>query len=104
MSIEKRYNNNKTKLNENNKIVYRTILYPKIDPAPNDIWIVANKEDRLDSLAYKYYKDTRYWWIIAQANQLGKGSMAIPPSVDRIRIPKNIEAILADFDALNKNR
>lgn len=104
MSIEKRYNNNKTKLNEKNKIVYRTILYPKIDPAPNDIWIVANKEDRLDSLAYKYYKDTRYWWVIAQANQLGKGSMSIPVSMNRIRIPKNIETILADFDALNKNR
>lgn len=103
MTIEKRYLSNKLKTNEKNKTVYRTILYPKIDPSPTDIYIIPNEEDRLDILAFKYYKDVRYWWIIAQANNIGKGSMYVEPGV-RLRIPKNVDKIASDFEDLNSNR
>ena len=37
-------------------------------------------------LAYEYYNDQSQWWVIAQANHLGKGTLAIKPGI-RIRIP-----------------
>jgi nucleoid-associated protein YgaU len=103
MSIVKRYEENKTKLNEKKQTVYKTILYPAIDPSPNDIYVITTQDDRLDIIAHKYYKDVRYWWIIAQANNLGKGSLYIPPG-SRLRIPKDVNKILKDFEKINSNR
>lgn len=103
MSVTKRYAQNKTVLNEKNKTVYKTILYPRIDPAPDDIYIMTTVEDRLDVIAFKYYKDVRYWWILAQANSLGKGSLVVP-SGTRLRIPKNVNKIITDYESLNANR
>lgn len=33
---------------------------------------------RLDHLAASYYKDSRYWWILAAASEIGWG-LQIPP-------------------------
>jgi phage tail protein X len=81
---------NKKKMTENyndkKKIVYQTNIFPKIDRHETDIYIHARDGDRLDNLAYQYYKDVTLWWVLAQANQLGKGSMYIKPPL-QIRIP-----------------
>lgn len=103
MSLENRYDSINVVLNEKKKRVYSTVLYPTIERDPSDIYIVTNEVDRLDLLAYKYYNDVRYWWIIAQANFLGKGGFYVPGGL-RLRIPKNLSKIVSDFNALNESR
>jgi hypothetical protein len=77
------------------KRVFRTTRYPKIPIAINDIYIVANDTDYLDSLAYKFYNDDSLWWIIAQANGI-KATLKAPTG-KQIRIPQNIENIVQRF-------
>ena len=86
----KRYEENKSKItlewNDKPKKVFKTTIYPKIKLNVNDIYIEARQGDRLDNIAYQYYKDVTLWWVIAQANHIGKGTMYIDPGV-KIRIP-----------------
>jgi hypothetical protein len=98
-----RYTNIEIKKNETNKRVYKTTLYPKIEVDENDIYIYPNTEDRLDLLAYKYYGDPSYWWIIAHANHIGKGTMKVV-SGNQLRIPQNLNKIFSDFKKLNEDR
>jgi len=82
------------------KRVYKTTTYPTIPETDSDIYIISNETDYLDSLAYKYYKDSTLWWIIALANNIGKGRLSIDSGL-QLRIPTNIGQILADFKRLN---
>lgn len=82
------------------KRVYLTTFYPYIAPQTTDLQIITNETDYLDALAYKYYRDTTLWWIIAVANNLGKGKLSIPPGLT-LRIPININDIISQFSRLN---
>ena len=82
------------------KRVYLTTQYPIIEPNDADAIIITNETDYLDTLAYTYYNDPTLWWVIALANNLGKGRMSVPPGI-QIRIPSNINAILVEFNSMN---
>ena len=103
MNIIKRYDNVRVDKDNTGTRSYATIIYPTIEPDPTDIYTMVYENDRLDLLAYKYYGDVRYWWIIAQANQLGKGSFIVNTN-SRLRIPKNIDKVLTEYNTLNSNR
>jgi len=81
------------------KRVYRTTRYPKIPYYTNDIYVVANETDYLDSMASKYYGDATLWWIIAQANGI-KATLKAPTGT-QIRIPQNIDTIVSNFKREN---
>ncbi|HAI39987.1 MAG TPA: hypothetical protein DCM40_18775 [Maribacter sp.] len=66
-----------------------TIL-PKINPTTEDIYIIGREGDRLDMLAFEYYEDESLWWVLAESNKLGKGSLEVPPGM-RVRIPARQE-------------
>ncbi len=72
------------------RLRYNSNLPPKIEKSIEDIYIIAREGDRLDSLAYEYYGDQSQWWVIAQANHIGKGTLVIEPGI-RVRIPKTQE-------------
>jgi hypothetical protein len=82
------------------KRVYLTTQYPIIEPSQDDAIIITNEGDYLDTLAYTYYSDPTLWWVIALANNLGKGRMSVPPGL-QLRIPANINSILVEFNSLN---
>jgi hypothetical protein len=65
---------------------FSTTYYYKIPFKTSDFFIYAKSGDRLDLLANDYYGDPRYWWIIANENDIGKGTI-IPPVGIRLRIP-----------------
>lgn len=93
-----RYKEIEPKKNENNDRVYKTMLLPNIQREINDIYIIGKANDRLDLLASKYYGDSSLWWVIAEANKLGKGSLFVPIG-GQIRIPFNsgkIEALVRE--------
>jgi len=82
------------------KPVYKTLTYPSIPISESDIYITVSENDYLDSLAFKYYKDTSLWWVIAVANNLGKGRLSLDIT-KQLRIPTNITSILLNFRLAN---
>ena len=52
----------------------------------------------METLAATHYRDTSLWWIIAAANDLGKGTMKLTPG-EQIRIPREIQSIYKDLKA-----
>ena len=47
--------------------------------------ITVQEGQRLDHIAALYYKDSRYWWVLAAASDIGWG-MQVPPGI-LINIP-----------------
>lgn len=79
----------------------KTIEYPLMERSIDDIYIIGMQGDRLDNLAYKYYNDAKLWWIIARANNIGKGNLSVPIGA-QIRIPSNFISIVTEYNELNK--
>lgn len=85
-----------------NKRYYKNVLYPEIPLNINDIYVLTSINDRIDKLAYNYYKDETLWWIIAEANvDIIKRDSLYTGAGKQIRIPANISQILQDFNSLN---
>ena len=97
----KRYSSTQVTKRYDGKRVYKTTQYPVVTPQDSDAVVISNEADYLDSLAYKYYNDPTLWWVIALANNLGKGKMSVPPGI-QLRIPADINSIVAQFNSLNK--
>ena len=60
-----------------------------------DRYIISREGDRLDLLAVEFYQDSRMWWILAEANELGKGTFAVPPGI-QLRIPTINKSDISD--------
>ncbi len=82
---------------------YETVTYPKFERKETDIYIITRELDRLDLLANQYYGDPRFWFVIARANNLGKGTLIVPPGL-QLRIPKNITDIFGELSRARKER
>ncbi len=97
-----RYQYSTTLTNKYTKKKYLgSLIYPKIKPNNNDMYIISQQSDRLDILASKYYNDQSLWWIIAVANNLNDASLSIEPGT-QMRIPSNVSKILNDLEKINK--
>ncbi len=81
--------------------VYKSTLLPAIPRSPQDTYVISSVGDRLDLLAHKYYGNVAHWWVIAEANGLGKGTLEIPAGT-QVRIPTNLNSIILEFENLNK--
>jgi hypothetical protein len=78
-----------------------SVMYPDFS-TPDDTMIISQEGDRLDLLAKEYYGDESFWFVIARANFLGKGSMSVPPG-KIIRIPyyteySGIQTLITNFN------
>lgn len=96
-----RYREIQEKINDSNRRVTRSTLYPPIPRSLMDIYVITTPGDRIDLLAKKYYDDIGYYWIIAEGNAIGKGTLIVPPGM-QLRIPMNLSSILQDYRELNK--
>ncbi len=99
--MAKRYEYTRIARNKFGDQVYKTTMYPTIRRKNDDIFIRSKIGDRLDTLANKYYKNSGLWWIIAQANQIGKGTLVIEPGI-QLRIPTDISDVMSELEAENK--
>ena len=57
---------------------YPTVLTTTVPSEDIPFYYVVQDGDRLDTLSYKFYKTVDNWWILAKANNLVNGSMAVP--------------------------
>jgi len=74
---------------------YATAPYPFIPYRDTDVYLIGRARQRLDNLAYDYYGDPQLWWIIAESNNIGKGTLSVPVN-KRIRIPYPIDSSLVE--------
>tara|TARA_R110000824_G_scaffold177095_1_gene356334 strand:- start:177 stop:470 length:294 start_codon:yes stop_codon:yes gene_type:complete len=95
----KRYARTRQKIDKSGVRAYTTTYYPRIPIADGDIFVYSVDGQRLDNLAYNYYGDSSYWWIIAKANGI-RGKLGLKAGTP-LRIPSDITGILQKFNALN---
>lgn len=91
-----RYENNEGQKLDDGRIVYRSKIYPNIPKKDNDIYIVTQEGDRLDSLANQFYSNSSLWWIIASANNIHDASFAVPAGTT-LRVPIDYNTIISNF-------
>jgi hypothetical protein len=91
-----RYTNNETKKLNDGRNVYRSRIYPEIPLSDNDIYVASETGDRLDTLAYQYYNNSSYWWIIASANNIHNAPFGLKDGTI-LRIPQNYIEIVNKF-------
>jgi nucleoid-associated protein YgaU len=96
-----------TKDADNNiKPYYRGKFYPNIPLSSLDSYVVTTIGDRLDLLAYRFYRDTELWWVIAAANNNATKGALFPAPGTQLRIPssQNLSNILSLFEQFNNAR
>tara|TARA_Y100000034_G_C6666583_1_gene292447 strand:+ start:139 stop:396 length:258 start_codon:yes stop_codon:yes gene_type:complete len=74
-----RYKNTKR---ENRK--FKTSLYDSVPMKNDDIYLITQEGDRLDTLAYEYYRDPNLWWFIGRANNISTMNL---PAGTSLRVP-----------------
>jgi hypothetical protein len=82
---------------------YLNNIYPEIPLSQNDNYVIATLGDRLDLLAFDFYGDTSFWWVIASANALSGDSLYIEPGL-QLRIPNDLSLILNQYKYTNLTR
>lgn len=92
-----RYENNDTKKLDDGRTVYKSKIYPNIPLQDDDIYIVTQTGDRLDTLAHQYYGDSSLWWIIATANNIHDVGFGVDDGIT-LRLPKDSYSVINKFN------
>jgi hypothetical protein len=97
-----RYDNTTILKTSDNKPYYKSKIYPTIPLSESDVYVITTIGDRLDYMAYTYYRDSELYWIISIANNnVTKGSLFPIPGT-QMRIPSNVSSVLSLFNKFNK--
>jgi hypothetical protein len=96
-----RYNNPETKFTTSGKRYYKRKTYPSIPFSDTDVYVITTVGDRLDSLAYNYYKDAELWWIISIANNNSTNGSMFPQPGTQLRIPTDLSYVMNLFEEEN---
>ena len=100
-----RYNNTDIlKTEYTNRPYYKGKFYPNVPLSESDVYVITTVEDRLDNLAYSYYRDSTLWWIIAMANNNTTKGALYPKPGTQLRIPTDINNVLNQYKQFNKAR
>lgn len=83
-----------------------TTIYPDFkNLTSDDTYILTQENDRLDLLAKEFYGDEMFWHVIAKADDIGKGTLMVPPGII-LRVPyyDDYSPISALIKSLNERR
>lgn len=67
-------------------LVYHSNVMPYFEASDSDVLIITEEDDRLDTLAFQFYKDAAMWWVIAVYNNLTDIDLKLEPGL-QLRIP-----------------
>ncbi len=98
-----RYQNIEITKNNTGERYYSNNIYPDIPLSNNDSYIIAVLGDRLDLLAFDFYGDTSFWWVIASANSLPGDSLYVEPGM-QLRIPIDLSSVINNYKIVNTIR
>lgn len=82
---------------------YVNNLYPDIPLSGEDSYVITVLGDRLDLMAFDFYGDSSFWWVIASANALPGDSLYLEPGA-QIRIPANLSGVITNYKLVNTVR
>jgi hypothetical protein len=74
----KKYQNNLDIDYTKNIPYYETTLPSSIPQESVPFYYTTRIDERLDNISNKFYKTPNNWWIIAKANNLANGTIAVP--------------------------
>ena len=94
--MESRYYEQETKKTFDGKEVYRPKIYPNIPLRDDDVYVMTETGDRLDTLAFQYYEYPSLWCIIASANNIHDAPLGFQDGTI-LRIPQNYISIVRNF-------
>jgi hypothetical protein len=92
-----------TKLQATGSQYYLNNIYPDIPLSNEDNYVITVLGDRLDLLAFDFYGDTSFWWVIASANSLSGDSLYTEPGM-QLRVPVDLSAIINEYKLVNATR
>ena len=100
-----RFTNIRTKKTSKGKQYYREAFIPKVSDLEGDVYFITERGDRLDLLAFEFYKDVSLWWVLAAANPTitRRDSYYVEPG-KQFKVPANPQVIIEDYRDLNDNR
>jgi hypothetical protein len=99
-----RYQNiQQTKYEATGSQYYVNNIYPDVPYSNEDNYVITVLGDRLDLLAFDFYGDTSFWWVIASANALPGDSLYLEPGM-QLRIPVDLSGILNQYKLTNATR
>lgn len=99
-----RYQNiQQTKYEATGSQYYVNNIYPDVPLSNEDNYVITVLGDRLDLLAFDFYGDTSFWWVIASANALPGDSLYLEPGM-QLRIPVDLSGILNQYKLTNATR
>ena len=73
---------------KNTPLKYNTTIYDTVPESNNDIYVIAQEGDRLDTLAHTFYGNQHLWWFIARVNNLKTNNI---PAGTSLRIPASTD-------------
>lgn len=82
--------------------MYKTVRYPEVPRSFDDTYVYTTIGDRFDTLAQQYYGNSSFWWVISNANGNLKQNSLTPPVGTQLRIPSNLNLIIAEYEEINK--
>ena len=101
--MAERYNNAITRTSQG-KPYYKSKQYPRIPLSETDRYVVTTIGDRLDLLAYSYYRDVNLWWVISMANNNATNGSLFPAPGTQLRIPTDLNTVLNLVNKFNQAR
>ena len=100
-----RYNNTDILTTEyTNRPYYKGKFYPNVPLSESDVYVITTVGDRLDNLAYSYYRDSTLWWIIVAANNNATSGFLFPVPGTQLRIPTDLNKVLELVEKYNQAR
>ena len=94
--MSSRYRKTQTKKTFDGRTVYKASFIPNIPLRDDDIYVATETGDRLDTLAFQFYGNASYWWIIASANNIHDAPIGFTDGTI-LRIPQDYISILAQI-------
>lgn len=85
------------------KQYYENNIYPDIPVTEDDDYVITVLGDRLDLIAFDFYGDVSFWWVIASANSLPGDSIYLEPGL-QLRIPSDLPAAIEQYKSTNSLR
>jgi len=99
--MSSRYQTIDTIKTDTGKQIYSQVYYPSIGDKEDDIYIITSYNDRLDLIAYDFWGDTSFWWLVAMVNNLECDSF-YPPIGTQLKIPKDVVPLINAFNKENE--
>ena len=99
-----RYSNASTLKTSTGVDYKKSQFYPNIPLSETDEYVITTIGDRLDNLAYSYYRDSTLWWVIAAANNNATSGFLFPVPGTQLRIPTDLNEVLELVEKFNQAR